>query len=970
MSLKIGERVEIFGNLGTIKFLGTTLFSLERKWVGVSLDNPIGKHDGTIDNHRYFKCEPNHGIFVRPSLVKCISTSDQKLKENDNNEEKEKQKLDQENKKEKEKKQIKQKNKNENEKENDKEQEKEQEKEKKKETPLLQRSLPFVEEIQEDFFLFKHSQVLQKLDEHMSLFSSVLGEKEEFQLEIDELEELINEIDEIDIVEYEEKVNKDLSPQTTQKIENSLKEITNLTEETAKLRNKYEKIKEKIEFETKEQLQKKIDLTQIEIENYKDYIQKEKSKKKKLKQEILSGEMELKVANENSFQMKVGWDKKIQEKAKEIQYEELKIDELLEECERIQQIPFETIKIFPLKISKIKQQNEKLQNEILQFQKGMSLTQINSNQVLTPYDSIDRSQWVNKIMRQHPEIKEIRERVNPKERTFLFSQLYAREKRQVDRQLTKELINTLIVQHFEILQQQKIVETISKLTTNRKIEGQNQVSILRNIFRRAELDTEKIYDLTIRQSNKNGNGNGNEKVDEEENEESISLFQQNSKKMGLRFKIQDDLSIWDEPTDNPNNIKFVKKNNESIEDNILGTLICANINKLIERLTWEKSLDSNYTRAFLMTYPSFMSAEHLLYKLIERYRVVKKKNQDKAEFEKNRIKIRIRVVSVLKQWLRDPAEFNDELLSDIESFIGKEIMAAQPSSAKTLLKLVSKLQLKQSLQLKMEVTQKASPPEPKLPKNIFNSNLKLWDVCAEELARQITIHVSKLFTQIHAFELTTQAWNKPKLKYKAINVLKLIYKFNDLVSYYIEKILDCEGLMERAAIMDKLIQMGDFFLQFNNFDCLIGVVSSVSCSPINRLKFTKDEVSSRSWDIFEDLEEVTSEDHSYRNYRDALAQAENPIIPYIGMYLTDLTFIMDGNQDHINGLINFAKRKMLFLTIDKIQSFQMGCYYTFTEIAQIQKLIDQITPKKTENQYYDMSVLREPRGCERSDLKL
>ncbi|KAJ6247095.1 ras guanine nucleotide exchange factor i-related [Anaeramoeba flamelloides] len=970
MSLKIGDRVEIFGNLGTIKFIGTTLFSLERKWVGISLDKPIGKHDGTIDNQSYFHCEPNHGIFVRPSLVKCISTSDPELSSKEDQQSNEK-----ENEKEKEKENKIPKendttnNKNNEEKKNEKEEE---ESENEDKVPLLKRSLPFVEEIHQDFYLQKDSEILLKLEDHMTLFSSVIDEKEVFQLEIDELEELINDIEEINLEEYEEEINKKVDPEIDQRIQKSLKEITTLTEKSTKLRKKYTEIKEKIEDETKEQLQKTIDLTQIEIENYKDYIQKEKSKKKKLKQEILSAEMELKVINENTLQIKSHWNQNFLEREKEIKFEDLKIDELLEECERIQHIPFETLKIFPPRILKIQQQNEKLQNEIFKFQNGMSLTQIKANEVLIPYDSIDRSQWVKKIMKQHPEIKEIRERVNPKERTLLFSQLYAKEKREVDRQLTKELINTLIIQHFESMKQPEIVEIVSKLTSNRKIEGENRASILRNIFKRAELDTEKLYDLTIRQPKKNQkkSKNKNQSKEEFDDEDSISLFKENSKKMGLRFKIQDDFSIWDEPADNPNNIRFEEKKNESIEENILGTLLCANINKLIERLTWEKSLDSNYTRAFLMTYQSFMSAEHLLYKLIERYRVVKKNEQDKAEFEKNRIRIQIRVISVLKQWLRDPAEFDDELLSDIDSFIGREIMITHPGSAKTLLKLVSKLQLKQSLQLKMEVTQKNIPPEPKIPKKIFSSNLKLWDVCAEEAARQITIHVSKLFTQIHAFELTTQAWNKPKLKHKAINVLKLIYKFNDLVSYYIEKILECEGLTERSEVIEKLIEMGDFFLRFNNFDCLIGIISAISCSPINRLKFTKEEVSSRSWDIFEELEDVTSEDHSYRNYRDALTQAENPVIPYIGMYLTDLTFILDGNPDNIDGLINFAKRKMLFLTIDKIQSFQMGCYYNFIEIAQIQNLIGSVTPKKTENQYYDISLLREPRGCDRSDLKL
>lgn len=37
-----------------------------------------------------------------------------------------------------------------------------------------------------------------------------------------------------------------------------------------------------------------------------------------------------------------------------------------------------------------------------------------------------------------------------------------------------------------------------------------------------------------------------------------------------------------------------------------------------------------------------------------------------------------------------------------------------------------------------------------------------------------------------------------------------------------------------------------------------------------------------------------------------------PKIPYIGTSLADLTFIEDGNPDHLDGMINFTKRYLLF----------------------------------------------------------
>lgn len=67
---KVGSLVEVIGkgHRGTVAYIGATLFATG-KWVGVILDEPKGKNDGTVQNKRYFTCEENHGIFVRQSQV-------------------------------------------------------------------------------------------------------------------------------------------------------------------------------------------------------------------------------------------------------------------------------------------------------------------------------------------------------------------------------------------------------------------------------------------------------------------------------------------------------------------------------------------------------------------------------------------------------------------------------------------------------------------------------------------------------------------------------------------------------------------------------------------------------------------------------------------------------------------------------------------------------------------------------------
>ncbi|XP_031847377.1 dynactin subunit 1 isoform X2 [Nomia melanderi] len=70
MSYKIGQRVEVPGKdcQGVIAYIGHPNFA-SGKWIGVILDEPKGKNNGTIKGQSYFKCPENHGMFVRQSQL-------------------------------------------------------------------------------------------------------------------------------------------------------------------------------------------------------------------------------------------------------------------------------------------------------------------------------------------------------------------------------------------------------------------------------------------------------------------------------------------------------------------------------------------------------------------------------------------------------------------------------------------------------------------------------------------------------------------------------------------------------------------------------------------------------------------------------------------------------------------------------------------------------------------------------------
>ena len=86
-----------------------------------------------------------------------------------------------------------------------------------------------------------------------------------------------------------------------------------------------------------------------------------------------------------------------------------------------------------------------------------------------------------------------------------------------------------------------------------------------------------------------------------------------------------------------------------------------------------------------------------------------------------------------------------------------------------------------------------------------------------------------------------------------------------------------------------------------------------------------------------------------------------PKKPYQGVYLTDLTFIDDGNRNEYGGrsdLINFDKRRKTSLVIREIQQYQQP--YCLLEELTIKTYLLNIEGL-TEKLLYKYSLICEPR---------
>ncbi|KAJ8340995.1 hypothetical protein SKAU_G00332860 [Synaphobranchus kaupii] len=73
--VRLGERVLVVGQrTGVVRFYGKTSFA-PGFWLGVELDKPSGKNNGSVGGVQYFSCPPKHGVFAPPTRVQRIHGS-------------------------------------------------------------------------------------------------------------------------------------------------------------------------------------------------------------------------------------------------------------------------------------------------------------------------------------------------------------------------------------------------------------------------------------------------------------------------------------------------------------------------------------------------------------------------------------------------------------------------------------------------------------------------------------------------------------------------------------------------------------------------------------------------------------------------------------------------------------------------------------------------------------------------------
>ncbi|KAM7421457.1 hypothetical protein PAMA_015545 [Pampus argenteus] len=372
--------------------------------------------------------------------------------------------------------------------------------------------------------------------------------------------------------------------------------------------------------------------------------------------------------------------------------------------------------------------------------------------------------------------------------------------------------------------------------------------------------------------------------------------------------------------------------------------------KLVLHLLHSFSMgDSSFITIFLSTYRSFTSTGRVLDILTDRLENPpgdSERSQTRQSFNKA-------VCTVFSTWLSEyPEDFKSlgepRRLLRLAPLLPRDTSSAADLRAR-LLRIAEELSEKSLLPdaYKDPTAFTSSPPDA----SKFEATSVLGFV-AEIIAEQLTKIETELFVRLVPYHCLGSLWSQRDKKGRegvCWSVRATIRQFNKLANAVLASCLCPTKLrsQQRARLLEKWINVAEECRARKNFSSLYAIVSALQSNPIHRLRRTWQETDREAIRRYEELSEIFSEKDNYSQSRELLkeegtskfANFDNKLnnrhhnrsnaqgtVPYLGIFLTDLTMLDTAVKDRLdNGYINFDKRRREFEVLAQIRLLQSSC---------------------------------------------
>ncbi|XP_050358736.1 guanine nucleotide-releasing factor 2 isoform X3 [Nymphalis io] len=349
-----------------------------------------------------------------------------------------------------------------------------------------------------------------------------------------------------------------------------------------------------------------------------------------------------------------------------------------------------------------------------------------------------------------------------------------------------------------------------------------------------------------------------------------------------------------------------------------------------------------YQEAFLATYRTWVSPGELVRKLVRRAHHYRPRPHEL----RSTLSLLTRVVADLTM-----ADLERTLMQEIMEFIYWLVETEELPISKALRQIL----VDKQKQLHFQNTNNKYEYDMPCYGTVSLRRDTLLDFKASELAEQMTLLDSALFVRITTAEVLS--WPRDQSEESSPNLTRFTEHFNKMSYWARSRILEQYEAREREKYASKVLKVMKALRKLNNFNSYLALVSALDCPPVRRLGWPRAVA-----DALRDHCALIDSSHSFRAYRNALADTQPPCIPYIGLFLQDLTFVHVGNPDLLpDGSINFTKRWQQYNIMENMKRFHKE-QYKFKKNERIQAMFNEFDDVLSEETMWQISETIKPRG--------